>query len=57
MLDFFCNKVAGVKAFKERLPNRCFPVNIAKILKTAFFIEPPVAGFVDLVFLSIALNK
>ena len=57
MLESFCNKVAGLKALKERLPNRCFPVNIAKILKTAFFVEPLVAVFVDLVFLLITLNK
>ena len=31
---------------KKRLQHWCFPVNIAKFLRTAFFIEkPPVAAF------------
>ena len=36
------NKVAGLKAYKfikKRLWQRCFLVNIVKLLKTAFFIE------------------
>ena len=36
------NKVPGLKAcnfIKERLHHRCFPVNIAKLLRKVFFIE------------------
>ena len=36
------HKVAGLKAYnfnKKRLLQRCFPVNIAKFLRTALFIE------------------
>ena len=36
------NKVAGLRPatlLKERLQYRCFPVNIAKLLRAAFFIE------------------
>ena len=35
------NKVAGLKTYnfiKKRLWHRCFPVNIANLLRTAFFI-------------------
>ena len=42
MLEPLFNKVAGLKAYnfiKKRLQHRCFPVNIAKLLRTAFFIE------------------
>ena len=42
VLESRFNKVADLKAchfIKKRLQHRCFPVNIAKILKTAFFIE------------------
>ena len=38
----FFNKVAGLQAYnviKERLQRRCFPVNIAKILRTGFLTE------------------
>ena len=37
-----CNKVKGLKAcsfIKMRLQHRCFPVNIVKFLRAAFFIE------------------
>ena len=37
----FFEKVAGLKAcnfIKKRLKYRCFPVNIAKFLRTVFFI-------------------
>ena len=40
--SLFFNKVAGLKAYnfiKKRLWHRCFPVNMAKLLRTAFFIE------------------
>ena len=36
------NKAADLKTYnfiKKRLRNRCFPVNIVKLLRTAFFIE------------------
>ena len=42
MLKSFFNKVAGLKVcifIEKRLQHRCFPVNIAKILRTALFIE------------------
>ena len=42
MLEFLSNKVSGLKTgnfIKKRLQHRCFPVNIAKFLRTAFFIE------------------
>ena len=42
MLGSLFNKVAGLKAYnliKKRLTHRCFPVNIAKFLRTAFFTE------------------
>ena len=38
----FFNKVAGLRPatlLNERLQYRCFPVNIVKFLKIAFFIE------------------
>ena len=37
MLESLLNKVAGLKAcifIKKRLQHRCFPVNIAKFLRT-----------------------
>ena len=42
MLESFFKKAAGLevrKSFKRRLQHRCFPVNIAKFLKTAFSIK------------------
>ena len=39
MLESYFNKVAALQAYnfiKERLQHRCFPVNIAKFLRTAF---------------------
>ena len=42
MLESLFNKVAGLQAcnyFKKRLEHRCFPLNIAKFLRTALFIE------------------
>ena len=42
VLEFFFNKVASLNAYsfiKKRLQHRCFPVNIAKLLITASFIE------------------
>ena len=40
----FFNKVAGLRPaslLKKRLWHRCFPVNIAKFLRTPFFTETP----------------
>ena len=40
MLESLYNKVAGLhasKLFKKRLQRRCFPVNIAKFLRTIIF--------------------
>ena len=42
MLETLFNKVAELKAcnfIKKRLQHRYFPVNIAKLLRAAFFIE------------------
>ena len=42
MLESLFQKVAGLetrKSIKKRLKHRCFPVNIAKSLRTAFSIE------------------
>ena len=39
MLESLFNKVAGLKIgnfIEKRLQRRCFPVNIAKVLRTAF---------------------
>ena len=47
VLDFLFNKVAVLKAYnfiKKRLQHRCFPVNIAKILRTAFFKRTPLVA-------------
>ena len=52
MLESLFNKVAGLKAcnfIKKRLKHSCFPVNIEKILRTAFFKEhlrwPPLNNY------------
>ena len=42
VLESLFDKVAGLKAYnfnKKRLLRRCFPVNIAKFLRAALFIE------------------
>ena len=42
VLKSLFNKVAGIQACnsaKKKLQHRCFPVNIAKFLRTAFFTE------------------
>ena len=41
MLETLLKKVAGLEArkfIKRKLQHRCFPVNIAKLLRTAFSI-------------------
>ena len=38
VLECLFNKIAGLQVSKKRLQHRCFPVNIAKFLRTAFFI-------------------
>ena len=35
----FLNKVSGLRPAKKRLWHRCFPVNFAKFLRTAFSLE------------------
>ena len=50
MLEFLFNKVAGVTAatlLKKGVQQRCFPVNVAKFLRRAFFRTPPVAVSVN----------
>ena len=40
--SIFFNEVSGLRAFnffKKRPQHRCFPVNVAKFLRKAFFIE------------------
>ena len=47
MPESLLNKVAGLKPgtlLKKRLCHRCFPVNLAKLLKHLFFRPPPVAA-------------
>ena len=42
VLEPLFNKVAGLQAcnfIKKRLQHKCFPANVAKILRTAFSIE------------------
>ena len=42
MLESLSNKAAALKTgnfIKKGLQQRCFPVNIAKFLRTAFFVE------------------
>ena len=42
MLKSLFNKVAGIHAWNitgKRMQHKCFPVNIAKCLRTVFFIE------------------
>ena len=42
MLEFLSSKVTALKTgnfIKKKLKRRCFPVNIAKFLRTALFIE------------------
>ena len=42
VLESLFNKAVGLQScdfIKKRLRHRCFPVNIAKFLRTAFFIE------------------
>ena len=52
MLESLFNKVARLHAcnlIKKRLQHSCFPLNIAKLVKTAFFYRTPlVATFFDL---------
>ena len=53
VLESFLNKVSGFSKcnfVQKELQHRCFLVNIAKFLRTAFFnIIPPVAAFVSLI--------
>ena len=46
VLESFFNKVADLQAnfIKKKLQHRCFPVNIAKFLRTAFYRTPTVAA-------------
>ena len=47
LLEFLFNEVAGLKTcsfIKKRLQHRCFPVNIAKCLKTVFYRTPLMAA-------------
>ena len=39
VLESLFSKLAGLKACKKRLQHNCFPVNIAKFLRTTSFIE------------------
>ena len=55
LLQSLFDKVAGLMvcnfistSFRKRLQRRCFPVKIAKFLRTPFYRTPPVAAFVSL---------
>ena len=48
--SLFYNKVAGLRAatlLKNRVWQRCFPVNFPKFLRTPFYKTPPVAASVS----------
>ena len=51
MLESVFDKVAVLQVYnfiKKRFQHRCFPVNIAKFLRTVFFIRiPPAAASGD----------
>ena len=68
MFEFLLKKVASLQAYnfiKKRLQHRCFPVNIAKFLRTAFLwntspvaaIEPTEDTYEYLLFFSFSKNK
>ena len=61
VLEFLFNKVADLKAcnfIKKRLQYRCLPVNIAKLLKTAFvYRTSPVAASVNLNLTNIIVTE
>ena len=47
VLESLFNNITGMKAWnflKKRLQHKRFPVNITKFLRTAFFVEHPVAA-------------
>ena len=53
MLESLFKKVADLeahKSIKRRLQHRCFPVNIAKFLKTAFSKELVAASGIETFF-------
>ena len=45
------SSVVGLKVYNfiNKRQHRCFPVDIAKFLRTSFFTTPPVATFVSLI--------
>ena len=51
--SLFFNKVRSATLLEKRLQHRCFPVNIAKFLRTYFFNRTtPVAAFEGLQYAS-----
>ena len=47
MLESLFKKVAGLRLatlIKKKLQQRCYPVNIAKFLRTVFYRTPPAAA-------------
>ena len=48
VLESLSNRVPGLKAcnfIKKKLQHRCFPVSVAKFLRSYFYRTPPVAAF------------
>ena len=47
VLESLFNNVAGLQSYdfiKKRLKHRCFPINIAKFLRTVFFLKNTSGG-------------
>ena len=44
MLESLHNKLQAVTLLKKRPHHKCFPVDIPKILRTAFYRTPPFAA-------------
>ena len=60
MLESAFNKVAGLQTcivIKTRLQHRCFHVNIAKFLRTAFFYRTPLVAASDFITISKQVYK
>ena len=61
VLEYLFNKIASLKVcnfIQKTLQHRCFPVNIAKYLRTAFFYRtsPVVALFIEFFFPTLVVS-
>ena len=59
VVEFLFNKVAALKArnfIKKKLQHRCFPVNIAKFLRTSFFLQNTSGGYFCIVQVIVLCN-